>query len=166
MESLITMLLQVCIFAYSLDKFFLEGPQVQGKELLETRVTLESGPSQSSKSDFAASLGQYIDYFQKSETAQYRTVKASQYFVAAAANRGSNGSQNLVNSVQSLGQNQNQRLMQSTNTEMEKMKSQIRKLKEKVHDLQLTNELLYKERKGWKRKNQELELVCFSTSSV
>jgi len=97
--------------------------------------------SETSKTEFSATLSNYIDYFQRSDTQQYRTIKASQYF--------NNGS-NKANS---------QRSGPNPNVENETLKLQVKKLKAKVEDLQLMNELLTKERKLLKQKEEDLIYV-------
>ena len=43
-------------------------------------IMQDMGNGRPPKSDFSCRLGQYIDYFQKSEQSQYKARKASQYF--------------------------------------------------------------------------------------
>jgi len=102
--------------------------------------------SNMSRAEFASSLNQYIEYFQKSEAAQYRSIKASQYFSHASQR---------ANTQRSAGQHI---LTTGTtpNNEVETLKNQVKKLKAKVEDLQLMNELLAQERKSVKKREQEL----------
>jgi len=100
-----------------------------------------------SRAEFASSLNQYIEYFQRSEAVQYRSIKASQYF--------SNPSQR-GNTQRSSGQIFTTGTGTTPNNEVESLKNQVKKLKAKVEDLQLMNELLAQERKSVKKREQEL----------
>ncbi len=99
------------------------------------------------RAEFSSSLNQYIEYFQRSEAAQYRSIKASQYF--------SNPSQR-GNTQRSSGQAFTTGTGTTPNNEVESLKNQVKKLKAKVEDLQLMNELLAQERKSVKKREQEL----------
>ena len=101
---------------------------------------LESADSP--KNEFSAMLGQYIDYFQKSSTSKYQTIKASQYFTTSSQRENT----------------QRSHLTQNNET-IEALKSQVQKLKKKLKDIQLMNELLVQERKASKKKETGLQTV-------
>ena len=96
------------------------------------------------KTEFSATLGHFIDYFQRSDTQQYRTIKASQYF--------HNGSH----------KGNSQRSGPSLNMENDALKHQVLKLRAKVEELMLMNELLTKERKLLKQKEEDLQYVILT----